>query len=643
MTSNDDETRVKDRLKIFVERHESQLRCSGVPRLFWESLSRKLNDRVFDGNLVFQLAKIEYSDKEEKVEGEPTCWKLMVSAESGIRAEDPRNIYLIDHAWMYRDRRDARRALIQLPDLLDRMCGLMGIATEARGKEERIEDVMREMWRYNQSFSMNRGNAEERILVWYVMDEVGSAINHSDEPNFRTVPFLHVPEGITYTLLFPTRDVAAGSEVTRDFVEGQTNDPEKRRALLLPWVYSSSFEEESFQQTEPDADYFLAGRVNENLPVREDDRTKVQKTDRERIKAEAGRPIRLRVFSQYGNVNDHLTDPAFEMTDDEEEADVLWLVSHYKAYRELSVFRPRVFVNQFPYENVLTVKALLSIVGRRGAATSGPYDPDTLETYPTWLPTTYNLSTELVQFVAYFTQRANKGLDNHWICKPWNLARGIDTHVTSNLHHILRLPCTGPKIAQKYVARPVLYHRADIAGRVKFDLRYVLLLKSVKPLRAYAYRNFFLRFANLPFALDNLDVYEQHFTVMNYTEENPLYHVRCADFLVEWQNQYPDYPWKTRVEPKILSVFRRVFEAAVAQPPPKGIAESPQSRALYAADLILEWEGSEIRPKLLEINFTPDCQRACEYYPDFYNDIFGCLFLDNDDPRIFRALNSIDD
>jgi len=593
-----------------------------------------LNDRVFDGNLVFQLARIEYSDGEESGEGEGEgeggCWKLMVSAESGIRAQDPNNVYLIDHAWMYRDSRDARRALIQLPDLLDRMCGLMGIATGAKGKEEKIESVMKEMWRYNQSFSMNRGNAGEKILMWYVMDEVGSAINHSDEPNFRTIPFLHIPEGITYTLLFPTRDVAAGSEVTRDFVEGQTNDPEKRRALLLPWVYSS-FEEESFRQTEPDADHFLAGRVNESLPER---------TERIPIEAEAGVAIR-RVFSQYDNVNDYLTDPAFEMTDDEEEADVLWLVSHYKAYRELSVSRPRVLVNQFPYENVLTVKALLSIVCRRGATRS--HDPDTLETYPTWLPTTYNLSTELVQFVAYFTQRANKGLDNHWICKPWNLARGIDTHVTSNLHHILRLPCTGPKIAQKYVARPVLYRRPDIGGPVKFDVRYVLLLKSVKPLRAYAYRNFFLRFANLPFALDNLDVYEQHFTVMNYTEENPLYHVKCADFLVEWENQYPDYPWRTRVEPKILSVFRQVFEAAVARPPPKGIAESPQSRAVYAADLILEWKDSEIRPKLLEVNFTPDCQRACEYYPDFYNDIFGCLFLDNDDPRMFRALHSIED
>lgn len=603
---------------IFLQTHKLQLQSCGIPQLFWETLYEKLKNQIFDSGLMFQLAKVEYEN--EKRHATDPIWKLIVSAENGISVQDPNNIYLIDHAWSY-DIRNARQNLIQIPNLLDRMCLLMGLDINAE-EQEKIENVMKEMWRYNQSYSVNYTAIEDRMPIWYIMDEVGSAINHSNEPNFRAVPFLHMPEGITYTLLFPIKDIDAGDEVTRDFVENQTNDPQKRWALLLPWI--DSIFEESFEQTEPDVDYFLTDYVYESLPEMMDE-----------LKADTSK--KLKVFSHYDNVINYLTDPAFEITDNEEEADIFWLTSHYKMYKELSLSLSHIFVNQFPYEHVLTRKDLLSIVCRRKAGDK-LYDPDTLETYPAWLPTTYNLSTELVQFVVYFTRRADKNLDNHWICKPWNLARGLDTYITNNLYHILRLPCTGPKIAQKYITRPVLYNRPDI-NQVKFDIRYVVLLKSVKPLRVYAYANFFLRFSNLPFALNNFDVYEQHFTVMNYTEEDVLFHLKCADFIVEWEKQYPDYPWKTYVEPKILFVLRQVFEAATSQPPPKGIAENPQSRAVYAADLILEWMDSEMQPKLLEINFTPDCKRACEYYPDFYNDIFKCLFLDIDNPEVFHVLN----
>ncbi|XP_020278449.1 tubulin--tyrosine ligase-like protein 12 [Pseudomyrmex gracilis] len=605
-------------LFTFLETHKLQLQALGVPELFWEVLCIKLNNEIFDAGRVFTLMRIDYEDR--KRHGAEPAWKLIVSADDGISAQDQNNIFLVDFAWSYYIRY-ARDSLTEVPGLLDRMCSLMDLDTDT-DEQEKIENVLREMWRYNQPFRtlVERNNS---ISKWVVMDEVGSAVNHSDEPNFRIVHFAHMSQTCkTYVLMFPIKDVAEGEEVTRDFAEGLTNDPEKRRALLLPWM-DGSFRNESFEQTEPSTDYFLSGHIPESLP----ERTDVVEIDTSK---------KLKVYSEYSTILSYLTDPAFEITDIMEEADVLWFVSHYKTYKELNASSPNVFVNQFPYENVLTIKDLLSIVCRRKAKDK-LYDYDTLETYPEWLPTTYNLSTELVQFVSYFTHRAEKNLDNIWICKPWNLARSMDTYITDNLYAILRLPCGGPKIAQKYITRPVLYNRPDVS-QVKFDVRYVLLLKSVRPLRAYAYANFFLRFANLPFALNNFDVYAQHFTVMNYESDDHLYKMVCSDFIVEWDKQYPNYPWNTHIEPKILSVFRQVFEAAVEQPPPKGIAENSQSRALYAADLMLEWNGAEMQPKLLEINFSPDCDRACDYYPNFYNDVFKCLFMDLEDQELFHVI-----
>lgn len=64
--------------------------------------------------------------------------------------------------------------------------------------------------------------------------------------------------------------------------------------------------------------------------------------------------------------------------------------------------------------------------------------------------------------------------------------------------------------------------------------------------------------------------------------------------------------------------------------PPQGIAHSPQSRAMYACDLMLKWneEKDEMVPQLLEINWGPDCKRATEYYPEYFNDVFSTLYLE---------------
>ncbi|PSN47034.1 Tubulin--tyrosine ligase-like protein 12 [Blattella germanica] len=598
----------------FVAFHRLQLESSGVPRRYWEVLNKKLKEQIFDAGNTFELLKIESEDESK------TRWKVAVSREDGVDTEDPIHIYLIDHAWTYRAA-EAKQHLRTINGLLERMKNLMGMEDDEEddcASEESIDRIFTLMWKYNQTYSIgSASSAEERTPLWYIMDEFGSAIQHSDAPTFRTVPFIHMPHQIPYTVLFPIKNVAKGEEVTRDYVEGPFTTPEVREVLLLPW-FPKSFAAEDFKQEEPDATYFLEGHTIESLPDLTDDKC-----------TEFPLKSKLKVYSEYRYVNEYLKHPKFEVTYSEEDADVLWLTHHFTDYKELKERNSSIFVNQFPFENTITIKDLLCIVSRRvpdnsehGATRSG------LETLPAWLPTTFNLKTELRKFVSYYQRRQEEGLDNHWICKPWNLARGLDTHITDNLHYIVRLPFTGPKIVQKYIEDPVLYNRPE-CGLVKFDIRYVILLKSVKPLKAYAYRNFFLRFSNKPFELKDFDDYEKHFTVMNYNDSAPLYRKLCHEFVEEFELQFPLHKWSD-VESKIFSMLRELLEAATSRDAPRGIAHSPQSRALYAADIMLAWKENVMQPKLLEVNWTPDCQRACEYYPEFYNDVFGLLFLDED-------------
>lgn len=230
-----------------------------------------------------------------------------------------------------------------------------------------------------------------------------------------------------------------------------------------------------------------------------------------------------------------------------------------------------------------------------------------------------------------------------------NLARGLDTYISNDISQIVRLQPTGPKIAQKYIENPVLFHRSDIDASVKFDVRYVFLLKSTDPLDAYIYTNFFLRFANKPFGLEHFDEYEKHFTVMNYGGENlQLMHLPCAEFLTKWSEQYPKHRWHD-IERDICEMLREVLIGATQCQPPCGIGKSPQSRALYAADIMLEWTKNgnddgdgekQIQPKLLEINFLPDCKRACQYYPEFFNDIFKLLFLNVQNKNVLKKIDA---
>ncbi len=92
-------------------------------------------------------------------------------------------------------------------------------------------------------------------------------------------------------------------------------------------------------------------------------------------------------------------------------------------------------INQFPFENLVTVKDLLAVVSRR------------IEDSKTWLPITYNLAYELPKFISYFKQREKNDEDNFWILKPWNLARSIDMTITNNLNQIIRSQETGPKVS----------------------------------------------------------------------------------------------------------------------------------------------------------------------------------------------------
>jgi tubulin--tyrosine ligase-like protein 12 len=178
------------------------------------------------------------------------------------------------------------------------------------------------------------------------------------------------------------------------------------------------------------------------------------------------------------------------------------------------------YLNQFQYEASFVAKNHLANLIR--TILSYPFNEVIQETYV--------LNESLRGFVGRFQEREKLALDNTWILKPTNMARSMDSWVTSNLDQILRVSETGPKIAQKYIHNPCTFR-----GK-KFDMRFVVLVKSVLPLEIYIYKEFYTRHSNNLFQMDesSFSTYETHFTVMNYSEGVKLTNIRYFDFEVEF-------------------------------------------------------------------------------------------------------------
>ncbi|CAI6009184.1 unnamed protein product, partial [Closterium sp. NIES-65] len=162
----------------------------------------------------------------------------------------------------------------------------------------------------------------------------------------------------------------------------------------------------------------------------------------------------------------------------------------------------------------------------------------------------------------------------------------------------------GPKVCQKYISRPALFH-----GR-KFDLRFLLLLKKLRPLEAYLLDVFWARIANKKYsqAEDSLSDFQTHFTVMNYSSHK-YEHVPTHEFVqafeqehsgmdgddVVWMGDDVVVTWQS-IYQSVQRMLRELLAAAVTVHPEMQ-PDDDTCRAIYGVDVMLD---DHFQPKLLE-------------------------------------------
>jgi hypothetical protein len=97
---------------------------------------------------------------------------------------------------------------------------------------------------YVSSYVVNEGPMT--MPVWFLQDEVGSSIGHSDLPNVQVVPFMYSPsnsasdsDALSFNLMWPVKDIAAADGIYRDFLAG-FDETKFRSARLYTWYDTPS-------------------------------------------------------------------------------------------------------------------------------------------------------------------------------------------------------------------------------------------------------------------------------------------------------------------------------------------------------------------------------------------------------------------
>lgn len=133
--------------------------------------------------------------------------------------------FLIDHTWSFQSAEEALAALGAVPQLLERVCGIIGLNTDIDDIDPEEQDAARAAMApaavlralaplLGSYFAAAPGGAVEEVFV--MMDEVGCRIKQGTEaPNCVVQSLVDVQTGVPFCVACLTRPVAEGEQLLR--------------------------------------------------------------------------------------------------------------------------------------------------------------------------------------------------------------------------------------------------------------------------------------------------------------------------------------------------------------------------------------------------------------------------------------------
>ena len=286
------------------------------------------------------------------------------------------------------------------------------------------------MWYHNQTYQVASGDGGKLKRVWYIMDEVGSAIAHdSCEPNFRCAPFLYLFKGIAYSVIWPVADIQEGEIITRNFVQ-QLSSAESDLQMEARRLVLASYN--PFNVPESFVSAFHSLTLNKQMK----EIPHLKFSSPHAMKSESQHPSSKSLYS------DFLSEEAsaflketlgLKISDDPDNAEVIFVSSVTSEI--IDSLDGGKWINHFNEENQFVEKTLLLQLVRNKFSNAK------------WFPTTYNLQSELAELIA---EHYVGEYGHYWMVKASNSYRlNLKPVVTSDLTRITRMAEAGETVASR--------------------------------------------------------------------------------------------------------------------------------------------------------------------------------------------------
>lgn len=308
------------------------------------------------------------------------------------------------------------------------------ITDQARDKihetEYELKEVLENMWYYNQTYQVMTSEGNKQKPVWYVMDELGSAVIHSMRPNVKCSPFAFAATGVFYSLLWPLVDMKEGTVCTRNFCPplSVTEAQLQREARLL--AFNSPLPERSPSDFVIELAKFPTLPRENNIAINV--KSLLPRTESVNCTHSKGKKLNLKFFLEQTGTEKKpvLRDLGCTVVESSTEAEAIWL-ERWSTPRQIIQNGAR--VNRLGGEENLLHRDLLSA-----------HVQNTWGNVP-WFTLSYDLSADLAALCA---DHYSRGISSYWILRAADPSRlSVQPVVTSDLRRVLRCAEIGHLVA----------------------------------------------------------------------------------------------------------------------------------------------------------------------------------------------------